>query len=60
MAENFSVAAQHLRVNQQTSKEIRLDETEALKDMVQREVKVGKDSFIAVWSQFLDGFHALD
>jgi hypothetical protein len=50
----------HLRVNQQSPSEIKLDDTEAIEDMATRGVHVGADSFIAVRSRLLDGFHAPD
>lgn len=52
--------ARHLRVNQQLPTAIKLDDTEALEDMAQRGANVGKDSFVAVRSRFLDGFYAPD
>ena len=60
MAESFLGAAHHLRVNQQTPTEIKLDDADALGDMAQRGENVGKDSFVAVRSRFLDGIHAPD
>jgi patatin-like phospholipase/acyl hydrolase len=60
MAESFLGTTRHLRVNQQTPTEIKLDDAEALQDMAQRGSNVGKDTFIAVRSRFLDGFHASD
>ncbi|QDV09327.1 Putative sporulation hydrolase CotR [Planctomycetes bacterium Poly30] len=52
--------ARHLRINQQTPTEIKLDDAEALEDLAQRGANVGKDSFIPVRSRFLDGFYAAD
>ena len=60
LAESFLGAARHLRVNQQTPTEIKLDDTEALGDMARRGTNAGKDSFVAVRSRFLDGIHAPD
>jgi predicted acylesterase/phospholipase RssA len=60
MAESFLGTARHLRVNQQTPTEIKLDDKEALDDMALRGANVGKDSFVAVRSRFLDGIHAPD
>lgn len=60
LADSLLSPTRHLRVNQQTPSEIKLDDTDALLDMVQRGTHVGKDSFIAVRSRFLDGFHAPD
>lgn len=52
--------ARHLRINQQTPSPILLDDTEALEDMVKRGDILGQDSFAAVRSRFLDGFHVPD
>jgi uncharacterized protein len=60
LADSLLSRARHLRVNQQTPSEIMLDDTNAIDDMVQRGSNVAKDSFVAVRSRFLDGFHATD
>ncbi|ACD89666.1 Patatin [Chlorobium limicola DSM 245] len=60
LADSFLSPARHLRVNQQALCEIKLDDIEAIEDMAQRGANVGKDSFIAVRSRFLDGFHTAD
>lgn len=60
IAESFLGPACHLRVNQQTPSEIKLDDTEAIEDMALRGTNVGKDSFAAVRSRFLDGIHVAD
>ena len=60
LADALLSRARHLRVNQQTPTEIKLDDTEALEDMAKRGANVAKDSFIAVRSRFLDGFHVPD
>ena len=60
MADSLLGPARHLRVNQQSPSEIKLDDIEAIEDMAIRGANVGKDSFIAVRSRFLDGFHAPD
>lgn len=60
MAESFLGPARHLRVNQQTSSEIKLDDMEAIEDMASRGTNIGKDSFVAVRSRFLDGIHVPD
>jgi len=60
MAESFLGPAHHLRVNQQTPSEIKLDDAEAIDDMILRGTNVGKDSFAAVRSRFLDGIHVPD
>jgi len=57
MAESFLGPTRHLRVNQQTPSEIKLDDTEAIEDMATRGNKVALDSFSAVRSRFLDGIH---
>ena len=60
MAESFLGPARHLRVNQQTPSEIKLDDTEAIEDMASRGNRVAIDSFSAVRSRFLDGIHVPD
>lgn len=60
MAESFLGPARHLRVNQQTPCAIKLDDKEAIEDMALRGNNVGKDSFVAVRSRFLDGIHVPD
>ena len=60
LANSFLSLARHLRVNQLTPSEIKLDDTEAIDDMALRGSNVGQDSFLAVRSRFLDGFHAPD
>jgi uncharacterized protein len=60
MAESFLGPTRHLRVNQQTPSAIKLDDKDAIEDMALRGTNVGKDSFIAVRSRFLDGIHAPD
>jgi len=60
LADGLLSRARHLRVNQQTPSEIKLDDTEAIEDMARRGANVAKDSFVAVRSRFLDGFHVPD
>jgi patatin-like phospholipase/acyl hydrolase len=60
LADSFLSLARHLRVNQQTPSEIKVDDTEAIDDMALRGANVAKDSFVAVRSRFLDGFHVPD
>lgn len=60
LADGLLSPSRHLRVNQLTPSAIMLDDTDAIEDMVRRGDDVGKDSFIAVRSRFLDGFHAPD
>ena len=60
LADSLLSRARHLRVNQQTPSEIKLDDAEAMEDMALRGLNVGRDSFISVRSRFLDGFHAPD
>ncbi len=58
LAENFLGPTRHLRVNQQTPMEIKLDDAKAIEEMAERGNDVGKDSFVAVRSRFLDGMFA--
>ncbi|MBF0586057.1 patatin-like phospholipase family protein [Prosthecochloris sp. N3] len=60
LAVSFLGPTRHLRVNQQTPSAIKLDDKEAIEDMALRGNNVGKDSFIAVRSRFLDGIHVPD
>lgn len=60
LADSFLSLARHLRVNQLTPSLIKLDDIEAIEDMASRGDNVAKDSFVAVRSRFLDGFHAPD
>lgn len=60
LADSLVSLARHLRVNQQTPCEIKLDDKEAIEDMALRAANVGQDSFLTVRSRFLDGFHAPD
>jgi hypothetical protein len=55
MAESFLGPTRHLRINQKTPCEIKLDDKDAIDDMASRGANVGKDSFSAVRSRFLDG-----
>lgn len=52
--------SRHLRINQPTPCEIKLDDREAIEDMAERGANVGMKSFASVRSRFLDGFHAPD
>jgi len=52
--------SRHLRINQPTPTEIKLDDKEAIEDMAERGANVGKNTFASVRSRFLDGFHAPD
>jgi hypothetical protein len=54
LADSFIGPARHLRVNQETPTEIKLDDTEAIADMALRGSNVGQDSFVER-SRFLDG-----
>jgi predicted acylesterase/phospholipase RssA len=58
LANSFLSLARHLRINQQTPTEIKLDDKEAIDDMALRGSDVGQDSFLVVRSRFLDGFYA--
>jgi uncharacterized protein len=60
LADSFLGPARHLRVNQETPTEIKLDDTEAIEDMALRGSNIGQDSFVAVRSRFLDGLYAPD
>jgi patatin-like phospholipase/acyl hydrolase len=60
LADSFLGPARHLRVNQETPIEIKLDDTKAIEDMALRGSNVGQDAFVAVRSRFLDGLHAPD
>jgi patatin-like phospholipase/acyl hydrolase len=60
LADTLLGRARHLRVNQQSPSAIELDNTSAIEDMTLRGANVGQDSFPAVRSRFLDGFHAAD
>jgi uncharacterized protein len=52
--------SRHLRINQPTPCEIKLDDREAIEDMAERGANVGMKNFASVRSRFLDGFHAPD
>jgi patatin-like phospholipase/acyl hydrolase len=58
LAESFLGPTRHLRVNQHTSIEIKLDDAEAIDEMAAKGNEAGKDSFASVRSRFLDGMHA--
>lgn len=60
LADSLLSPARHLRVNQKTPSEIKLDDVEAVEDMAHRGAVVGKDTFAAVRSRFLDGFYVPD
>ena len=60
LADCFLSPARHLRVNQFTAEEIALDNKDAIAEMAGRGANVGRDTFQAVRSRFLDGFHADD
>lgn len=60
MADSFLGPTRHLRINQQTPSEIKLDDKAAIDDMASRGATIGKDSFISVRSRFLDGNHVPD
>lgn len=55
LAESFLGPTRHMRVNQQTPDEIKMDDSEAIQDMVQRGNEVGKAHFAEVRSRFFDG-----
>lgn len=58
LAESFLGPTRHLRVNQQTPAEIKLDDTEAIQEMAQRGNEAAKEHFAEVRSRFLDGQRA--
>lgn len=58
LADGFLGPTRHLRINQQTPAEIKLDDAEAIEDMAARGNEVGKDSFVFVRSRFFDGLLA--
>jgi uncharacterized protein len=60
LADGLLTLARHLRVNQQTPTEIKLDDKEAIEDMALRGANVGQDSFVLVRSRFLNGLRADD
>jgi patatin-like phospholipase/acyl hydrolase len=60
LASRLLSRARHLRVNQQTPGEIKLDDKGAIEDMAKRGAIVGRDSFDTVRFRFLDGFHVAD
>lgn len=55
LAENFLGPTRHVRVNQQTPDEIKMDDAQAIEDMVQRGNEAGKKHFAEVRSRFFDG-----
>lgn len=57
LAESFLGLTRHVRVNQQTPDEIKMDDVEAIQEMVERGNDVGKDHFAEVRSRFFDGQH---
>lgn len=57
LADSFLGPTRHLRVNQQTPVEIKLDDTEAIQDMAERGNETGKKHFAEVRSRFFDGQH---
>lgn len=60
LADSFLGPTRHLRVNQQTPVEIKLDDTAAIEEMAARGNEAGKDSFASVRSRFFDGRTAPD
>ncbi|WP_122864298.1 CBASS cGAMP-activated phospholipase [Pseudomonas viridiflava] len=58
LAESFLGPTRHLRVNQQTPVEIKLDDVEAIQEMAARGNEAGKEHFAEVRSRFFDGHHA--
>jgi predicted acylesterase/phospholipase RssA len=60
LAESFLGPTRHLRVNQKTHVEIKLDDTQAIQDMAARGNEAAKEHFAEVRSRFFDGQHAED
>lgn len=60
IADCLLTRARYLRINQLSPTEIKLDDAEAIEDMARRGANIAADSFVAVRSRFLDGFHAKD
>ncbi|WP_447650431.1 CBASS cGAMP-activated phospholipase [Pseudomonas abietaniphila] len=58
LADSFLGPTRHLRVNQKTPVEIKLDDTEAIQDMAARGNEAAKAHFAEVRSRFFDGQHA--
>ena len=59
LAESFLGPTRHVRVNQQTPDEIKMDDAEAIREMVQRGNEAGKHHFAEVRSRFFDGQYAV-
>ncbi len=57
LAESFLGPTRHVRVNQMTPIEIKLDDAEAIQEMAQRGNEAGKEHFAEVRSRFFDGQH---
>ena len=57
LAESFLGPTRHVRVNQQTPVEIKMDDAEAIQEMAQRGNEAGKEHFAEVRSRFFDGQH---
>ncbi|MDH1624833.1 CBASS cGAMP-activated phospholipase [Shewanella xiamenensis] len=57
LAQSFLGPTRHVRVNQQTRDEIKMDDTEAIQDMARRGNEAGKEHFAEVRSRFFDGQH---
>lgn len=57
LAQSFLGPTRHVRVNQQTRDEIKMDDVEAIQDMVRRGNEAGKEHFAEVRSRFFDGQH---
>lgn len=60
LADRLLSPARHFRVNQYTPEPIPLDNKAAIEELVRRGEEVGRDTFQAVRSRFLDGNHARD
>lgn len=60
LADAFLSPARHMRVNQLTPGKVALDDVGFIDSLALRGRDAGQDSFIAVRSRFLDGFHSPD
>ena len=59
LAESLLGPTRHLRVNQQTPYEIKLDDIEAIDDLASRGNDLAKETFIHVRTRFFDGSYAI-
>ncbi|OPG72285.1 Patatin [Pseudomonas ogarae] len=57
LAQSFLGPTRHVRVNQQTPDEIKMDDAEAIQEMAQRGNEAAMEHFAEVRSRFFDGQH---